>query len=125
MNKTKPKPHKIRNKELIAMVAKRMDYRVHEVKDVFLGLAVILAEELNKGHVATLEGVGTFSVRTSRPRTFKAGLTGLVHTVQTKRSCSVKPDSYMVNALNGVTNNKPSNETESTDGNVIESEQLN
>ena len=96
-----PSKPKFTHKQLIKAVAKRIDYHEYQVEDILHGLALVMQDKLNENQQVQLKGLGAFSLRISKPRTFKAVLDGgKLHTVQTKRGVSLKPDLYMRNGIN-------------------------
>jgi len=94
------KQKSITHSALVKLVSIKSDYPQYIIKDILRALAVVLPKELNKGSKVKLEGVGTFSLKKSIKRDFVSMLTGVRKEQWTKVGLSVKPDGYMVNALN-------------------------
>ena len=91
---------KLLHKQLVKAIAKRTSYYEYQVEDILHSLALVIQDKLNEDLTVCLKGLGAFNLRISKPRTFVGTFGGKVHTVQTKRGVSLKPDLYLRNAVN-------------------------
>jgi nucleoid DNA-binding protein len=97
---TKIQKRSTKGKALITLVAEASGYHKYEVQDILHSLAVVVQDELSQGGTVRIDGLGTFSVKQGFHRTFFSTITGKVEDTKTRNSISLKPDSYMLNALN-------------------------
>jgi nucleoid DNA-binding protein len=100
INKRSISKRSTRGKALIALVAESAGYHKYEVQDILHSLALVIQDELSQGNTVRIDGLGTFSVKQGFNRTFFSTITGKVEDTKTRNSISLKPDSYMLNALN-------------------------
>lgn len=86
--------------DLLSILADSSGYLKYEVEDVMRHLAYCVTRLLKLGSKVDIEGIGTFSRRESKDRTFKSAFNSVEYKVSTKISATLKPDRLLKNALN-------------------------
>lgn len=96
----RPKKPKVLHDQLVKLVANKVKYSQYEVEDMLYGLALVLQDLINQDQQVNLKGVGAFTLRTTKQRTFTASFNGETYTVDTKRGVSLKADTMMRRGIN-------------------------
>ena len=101
LNKPKSsKSPRISRKKLSESISNYTDYHKYEVEDILKALPAVLTDLLLSGAKVKIDGLGTFYIKKGSTRTFPSSIDGQMHTVKSRDTLALKPDSEVRRKLN-------------------------